>query len=146
MVKRNGAVLGCFGGGSVTVSPTHLAREGEGRLASSLERHVGLQRARVFAVSLLDRHPLPGVGGDPPSVHEVLREKQVFGFSSFCENSFIVRFSAGPLKKKKGGFNEVQSGVENPLPWESCVLHPKNDVCIVFLEVCARRNHESGTV
>ena len=30
--------------------------------------------ARAFAVSLLDRHPVPGVGGDPPSVHEVLRE------------------------------------------------------------------------
>ena len=49
MVERT--VLECFGGGTVTVSRTHLAKEGEGRLASSLERHAGLQRSagvRVF--------------------------------------------------------------------------------------------------
>ena len=49
MVERT--VLECFGGGTVAVSHTHLATEGEGRLASSLERHAGLQRSagvRVF--------------------------------------------------------------------------------------------------
>ena len=30
--------------------------------------------ARAFAVSLLDKRSVPGVGGDHPSVHEVLRK------------------------------------------------------------------------
>ena len=47
MVERNGSLLECSGRGTVAVSPTHPAREGKGRLASSLERHVGLQRSAV---------------------------------------------------------------------------------------------------
>ena len=30
--------------------------------------------AKAFALSLLDRRPLLGVGGDAPSVHEVVRD------------------------------------------------------------------------
>ena len=62
MVERNGAVLECFGGGSVTVSPTHLAREGEGRLASSLERHAGLQRSAGVRGVVPRQKPRPRCG------------------------------------------------------------------------------------
>ena len=50
--------------------------------------------ARAFAVSLLDRRPVPGVGGDPPSVHEVLREDRFLGNSFLCEVSLIASSSA----------------------------------------------------
>ena len=36
---------------------------------------------RAFAVSLLDRRPVPGTGGVIPSVHEVLRDARFGKFA-----------------------------------------------------------------
>ena len=80
MVERNGAVPECFGGGTVTVSPLILQGRAKAAWLRRWSAMLACSAARAFAVSLLDRRNVPGVGGDHPSVHEVLREDRFWWY------------------------------------------------------------------
>ena len=51
----------------------------------------GCNASKVFALSLLDRRPPLGAGGDAPSVHEVVRDSQ-FASAKGLSVSFFFFF------------------------------------------------------
>ena len=61
-----------FGEGQGARVTPALAGSSHSSIRETLERFVGVARSLTF--SLLEQRPVPSVGEDVPSVHEVLRE------------------------------------------------------------------------
>ena len=106
MEWRNCKVLGWFGRRQSPVLPIHLAKQGESRLRSQVERS-----SRLFCgpCVLAGPRPVAGWSGDAPSVHEVVRDTR-FGWRRLacissqqvhCERSSLSSFVHFMWVKKK---------------------------------------------